>query len=76
MVGDVLEQAYQRGKQYEADYHGCAQCVLAALQDAFGQRARGSGGEAGIQQVLRIRGSLDPCLRRGDVLFRFYNTLY
>ncbi len=38
MVGDVLEQAYQRGKQYEADYHGCAQCVLAALQDAFGQR--------------------------------------
>jgi C_GCAxxG_C_C family probable redox protein len=38
MAGDVVERAYRIGKQYEADYHGCAQCVLAALQDAFDER--------------------------------------
>jgi hypothetical protein len=31
--------------------------------------------QAGIQKALRIRGSLDPCLRRGDVFFCFCNTL-
>ena len=38
MAGDVAEQAYQAGKRYESTYRGCAQCTLAALQDAFGRR--------------------------------------
>lgn len=38
MTDDVAELAYLAGIQYEADYHGCAQCVLAALQDAFDER--------------------------------------
>jgi len=38
MHDDVAERAYCAGKQYEAEYHGCAQCVLGALQDAFDAR--------------------------------------
>jgi C_GCAxxG_C_C family probable redox protein len=32
------DRAYEAGKAYEQDYHGCAQCTLAALQDAFDRR--------------------------------------
>jgi C_GCAxxG_C_C family probable redox protein len=38
MKEGAAEKAYQLGKEYEKDYKGCAQCVLAALQDAFGIR--------------------------------------
>lgn len=33
-----IEQVYERGFRYEREYHGCAQCVVAAVQDAFGLR--------------------------------------
>jgi C_GCAxxG_C_C family probable redox protein len=36
MKKGASEQAYQLGKEYEKEYKGCAQCTLAALQDAFG----------------------------------------
>ena len=32
---EIVEQAYQLGRQYESDHGGCAQCTLAALQDAL-----------------------------------------
>jgi C_GCAxxG_C_C family probable redox protein len=31
----LLDEAERRGHQYEACYHGCAQCALAALMDVF-----------------------------------------
>lgn len=36
MTDSVAEKAYELGKEYEKNYGGCAQCTLAALQDAFG----------------------------------------
>lgn len=38
MPHDATERAYEAAKQNEAEYHGCAQCVLAALQDTFDAR--------------------------------------
>ena len=38
MKNDAADRAYKAGKRNEAEYHGCAQCVLAALQDTFEQR--------------------------------------
>ena len=38
MSHEAAERAYEAGKQNEAEYHGCAQCVLAALQDTFEER--------------------------------------
>lgn len=38
MTNDAADRAYEAGKQNEAEYHGCAQCVLAALQDTFDER--------------------------------------
>ena len=32
---DIIEEAYRLGHQYEKQYGGCAQCTLAALQDAI-----------------------------------------
>lgn len=32
---EIIKQAYQLGYDYEKRYGGCAQCVLAALQDAL-----------------------------------------
>ena len=32
---EIIERAYALGHQYEARYGGCAQCTLAALQDAI-----------------------------------------
>ena len=31
----VLEKAYQMGFQYEKEYMGCSQCIVAAIQDLF-----------------------------------------
>jgi C_GCAxxG_C_C family probable redox protein len=31
----IAEKAYELGFFYEKEYHGCAQCTLAALQEAF-----------------------------------------
>jgi len=33
---ELLEKAYQLGFHYEKTYHGCAQCILAVVQDLFG----------------------------------------
>jgi C_GCAxxG_C_C family probable redox protein len=51
----VLEKAYQLGFQYEKEYMGCSQCVVAALQDLFEVRnddifraASGLAGGAGL----------------------------
>jgi len=33
---DLLRHAYELGSTYEKDYHGCAQCAVAAIQDALG----------------------------------------
>lgn len=38
MSGPAAERAYRAGKAYEKTYYGCAQCTLAALQDAFDRR--------------------------------------
>lgn len=38
MSHDAMDRAYEAGKRNEAEYHGCAQCVLAALQDTFDER--------------------------------------
>lgn len=38
MWNDATDRAYEAGKRNEAEYHGCAQCVLAALQDTFNER--------------------------------------
>jgi len=35
---ELIEQAAQTGFQYEQIYRGCAQCTIAAVQDAFGLR--------------------------------------
>ena len=32
---EIIEEAYRLGHQYEKQYGGCAQCTLAALQDAI-----------------------------------------
>jgi C_GCAxxG_C_C family probable redox protein len=32
---EVVEKAYQLGKEYEKTYRGCSQCVIAALQDVL-----------------------------------------
>ena len=38
MAENAAEKAYELGKNYERTYRGCGQCVIAALQDAFGIR--------------------------------------
>jgi C_GCAxxG_C_C family probable redox protein len=38
MSRNVIEKAYQLGKEYEKIYKGCSQCVIAAIQDAFNTR--------------------------------------
>lgn len=38
MAENAAEKAYELGKQYEKVYRGCSQCIIAALQDAFGIR--------------------------------------
>lgn len=38
MAENIAEKAYELGKQYERDFRGCGQCVIAALQDAMGIR--------------------------------------
>lgn len=38
MAENAAEKAYELGKRYEKEYRGCSQCVIAALQDAFGIR--------------------------------------
>jgi C_GCAxxG_C_C family probable redox protein len=35
MKDDLTAKAYRLGKQYERDYKGCSQCVVAALMDTF-----------------------------------------
>ena len=35
---DMMKVAYERGFNYEKDYRGCAQCAIAAIQDAIGIR--------------------------------------
>ena len=32
---EIGDKAYKLGFKYEQDYHGCAQCVVAAVQDIF-----------------------------------------
>ena len=38
MSQDAADRAYDAGKMNERTYRGCAQCALAALQDAFDRR--------------------------------------
>lgn len=33
---EILTKAYELGFKYENEYHGCCQCVLAAIQDTLG----------------------------------------
>jgi C_GCAxxG_C_C family probable redox protein len=37
-VAEVAQKAYQLGKEYERNYRGCSQCVIAALQDVLDVR--------------------------------------
>lgn len=34
----IIKKAFELGFEYEAKYHGCAQCTIAAIQDALGIR--------------------------------------
>lgn len=54
-ISELAEKAYQLGKEYEKTYRGCAQCVIAALQDTLGikndeifKSATGLAGGAGL----------------------------
>lgn len=38
---EVIQKAYDLGFEYEKEYHGCGQCVIAALQDTFDMRDDG-----------------------------------
>jgi C_GCAxxG_C_C family probable redox protein len=38
MAGERAQRAYEMGKHYEKTYKGCAQCAVAALQDALDNR--------------------------------------
>ena len=33
---EMMQKAYELGFKYEQDYRGCAQCAIAAIQDALG----------------------------------------
>ena len=35
MSDDKAEEAYERGFEFEKNYHGCAQCVVGALYEVF-----------------------------------------
>jgi len=35
---EMLDKAYRLGFDYERDFHGCSQCVIAAIQDTLGVR--------------------------------------
>ncbi len=35
---ELLEKAYKLGFEYEKNYKGCSQCVIAAIQDTLGTR--------------------------------------
>ena len=37
----IAERAYELGFRYESEYRGCAQCTIAAVQDALGFKADG-----------------------------------
>ena len=37
-IGDRKRIAHDNGYRFEADYHGCAQCTIAAIQDALDLR--------------------------------------
>lgn len=37
-IEERMRIAHDNGFRYEADYHGCAQCTIAAIQDALGLR--------------------------------------
>lgn len=37
-TANLEEIARSRGAQYEANFHGCAQCTIAGIQDALGRR--------------------------------------
>lgn len=37
-IAELAEKAYKLGKEYEKTYRGCAQCVIAALQDTLDAR--------------------------------------
>ncbi len=34
-ISELAEKAYHLGKEYERTYRGCAQCVMAAIQDTL-----------------------------------------
>lgn len=38
---ELAEKAYELGFKYEHEYRGCAQCTIAAVQDALGIKADG-----------------------------------
>jgi C_GCAxxG_C_C family probable redox protein len=55
MKKDLMKKAYDLGFEYEKVYKGCSQCVLAAVQDLFGEEnsdvfraASGLAGGAGL----------------------------
>lgn len=35
MARNASKRAYELGKQYEKEYRGCGQCIIAAVQDTF-----------------------------------------
>jgi C_GCAxxG_C_C family probable redox protein len=53
----MMEIAYNNGFKYEHDYRGCAQCAIAAIQDALGIRndyvyKAGSGLAGGLGECI------------------------
>jgi C_GCAxxG_C_C family probable redox protein len=53
----MMQNAYDNGFKYERDYRGCAQCTIAAIQDALGIRndyvyKAGSGLAGGLGECI------------------------
>jgi len=53
---ELAERAYSSGFEYEKRYHGCAQCVIAALQDVL--ELRDEAGDAVFKAATSLEGGV------------------
>ena len=58
---ELAEKAYSSGFEYEKQYGGCAQCVIAALQDVL--ELRNEGSDAVFKAATSLEGGVG---REGD----------
>ena len=65
---ELAEKAYSAGFEYEKQYGGCAQCVIAALQDVL--ELRNEGCDAVFKAATSLEGGVG---REGDGHCRAYS---